>query len=128
MLEWQRCGGEPGWVQMDFKALVLVKTLVVLRFYQNKSLHYGHSTPTRADRDPSVTTTPTTAEQSSIGVSAETGEVARSNHRVPRNPREPISSSTRIDGLPTLTSRNAIYLVLTPTRTGLTRPPPTRSA
>ena len=29
--------------------------MVVLHFYQNKSLHYGHSTPGRADRDPPVT-------------------------------------------------------------------------
>jgi hypothetical protein len=31
--------------------------LVVLHFYQNKSLHYGHGTLGRADRDPPVTAT-----------------------------------------------------------------------
>jgi hypothetical protein len=43
MIEWQRCGGESGRVQLDSKALVMVKVLVVLHFYQNKSLYYGHS-------------------------------------------------------------------------------------
>jgi hypothetical protein len=45
MVEWQRCRHEPGRVQLDSKALGLVEALVVLHFYQNKSLHYGHSMP-----------------------------------------------------------------------------------
>jgi hypothetical protein len=47
MVKWQRCGSERGRVQLDSKALALGDVLVVLHFYQNKSLHYGHSTPAR---------------------------------------------------------------------------------
>jgi hypothetical protein len=46
MIEWQ-CGHELSRVQLDSKALGLVKVLVVLHFYQNKSLYYGHNSSDR---------------------------------------------------------------------------------
>src|SRR5713226_8149455 len=101
-----------------------VKVLVVLHFYQTKSLHYGRTTPAQADRDPPLTAAPTLEHRPSTPISSETGKPSRAIRALSPYVDTPPAAGTNIDSLRSLTCADINYLVLGLDRTARWRLPP----